>query len=55
MEIDSNKIEDIIIVSYIIKIIRIVIVIFTMGYFLGIFWYILADLTLIDPPTDFQE
>lgn len=55
MEIDSNKIERIIIISYVIKIFRIVVIIVILGYFLGIFWYILADLTLIEPPSPTQE
>ena len=55
MEIDNNNIKLIIIFSYGVKIFKVVVVIMTLGYFLGILWYILCDLTLIDPPPEGQN
>ena len=43
--IDQNKIMNIIIISYLIKTIKLVILIFLVSYFLGIIFYIFCDIT----------
>lgn len=43
--IDQNKIMNIIIISYLIKTIKLVILIFLVSYFLGICFYIFCDIT----------
>ena len=43
--IDQNKIMNIIIISYLIKTIKLVVLIFLVSYFLGICFYIFCDIT----------
>lgn len=45
MDLDQNKIMTIIIVGYIFKIFKLVVIIFQVSYFLGILFYIYCDLT----------
>jgi hypothetical protein len=48
--IDNNNIMVILTIGYLFKTFKIVIVILGVSYFIGIFWYIYCDLTLIDDP-----
>jgi len=53
MDIDNNNIMQILVISYLFKVFKVVVVVLTMSYFIGMFWYIFCDLSLQDPtPTN---
>ena len=49
MDIDNNNIMSILIISYFFKTFKVIAVVLTMSYFIGMFWYIFCDLSLQDP------
>ena len=49
MDIDNNNIMQILVISYLFKVFKVVVVVLTMSYFIGMFWYIFCDLSLQDP------
>uniref|UniRef100_A0A7S3FW38 Cyclic nucleotide-binding domain-containing protein n=1 Tax=Strombidium rassoulzadegani TaxID=1082188 RepID=A0A7S3FW38_9SPIT len=52
MHIDNNNIMHILMISYFFKTFKLVIIILTVSYFMGMFWYVYCDLTLIENPVD---
>lgn len=50
MDIDNNNIMSILIISYFFKTFKVIAVVLTMSYFIGMFWYIFCELSLRDPP-----
>ena len=51
-EIDNNNIMKILRIGYLFKTFKLVVIILSVSYFIGIFWYIFCDLTLLEDPTD---
>lgn len=49
MDIDNNNIMSILIISYFFKTFKVIAVVLTMSYFIGMFWYIFCELTLKHP------
>ena len=49
MDIDNNNIMSILIISYFFKTFKVIAVVLTMSYFIGMFWYIFCDLSLQYP------
>ena len=49
MESDNNNIMSILIISYLYRTFKVGIVVLSMSYFIGMFWYIFCDLSLLDP------
>lgn len=49
---DNNNIMLILMISYFFKTFELVIIILTVSYFMGMFWYIFCDLTAIEDPDD---
>lgn len=45
IEIDQNSVDEVMIISFIVRIIKLVIVIFCLAYFIGIIYYIYCDIT----------
>jgi len=45
MDIDNNNIMMILMISYFFKTFKLVVIILTVSYFMGMFWYIFCDLT----------
>lgn len=41
--IDSNKIEELLVLSYILKIFKLVIIIMNLSYLVGVFWLVLCE------------
>ena len=41
--IDSNKIEELLVLSYILKIFKLVIIIMNLSYVVGVFWLVLCE------------
>lgn len=51
-DLDNNNIMLILMISYFFKTFKLVVIILTVSYFIGIFWYIFCDLTKPNYPTD---
>ena len=51
-DLDNNNIMLILMISYFFKCFKLVVVILTVSYFMGMFWYIYCDLTLKEDPVD---
>lgn len=51
-DVDNNNIMLILMISYAFKCFKLIVVILTVSYFMGMFWYIYCDLTLKEDPQD---
>ena len=52
IDIDNNNIMQILMISYMIRVVKLVIFIVLVSYFMGMFWYIYCQLTAVDNPID---
>lgn len=46
IDIDNNNIAKLIIINFLFRIVKLIIIIFNISYFLGFLWYIFCDLGL---------
>lgn len=53
-DLDNNNIMLILMISYFFKTFKLVIIILTVSYFIGIMWFIFCDLTKTKFPADFD-